>query len=83
MNTKSISQILRTEWFLIGVLLLLTAIEFGVTLTLTGALLLLCLLIIGLVKAGLIIQYFMHFGQLWKNITDIWWGILLTSEEEE
>ena len=41
------------------------------------------LFISGLLKAGLILQTFMHFGQLWENISNLWWGVVLTFEEKD
>jgi len=38
-------------------------------------------LVMGLLKAWLIIQYFMHFGQLWKHVSDAWYGMLIDDPE--
>jgi caa(3)-type oxidase subunit IV len=83
MSIQSIGQVLRIGWIVIIALLILTIIEFIVALALSGSLQLGVLVILALIKSALIVQYFMHFGQLWKFITNLWWGILIPSEEEE
>jgi len=40
-------------------------------------------LVVALVKAWLIIQYFMHFGQLWQHVSNAWDGMLYDSDEED
>ena len=46
------------------VLAVLTAVEYFVALNLDNAAVL--LFIIALIKAGLVVQYFMHFYRLWR-----------------
>jgi len=46
------------------VLAVLTAVEYFVVLNLDNAAVL--LFIIALIKAGLVVQYFMHFYRLWR-----------------
>jgi hypothetical protein len=46
-------------------------------------LLLVLLLVAALVKAWLIIQYFMHFGQLWPHIRSVWYGVLIDDGDED
>jgi|TARA_B100001105_G_C22351462_1_gene425901 caa(3)-type oxidase subunit IV len=77
------SQKEKTGFTVITALLVLTVIEFIIAVYTEGPLQLIALFIAGLIKAILIIQYFMHFKQLWKSIKDLWWGIILTIEEEE
>ncbi len=54
----------------IAVLGLLTALEFWVAVTVTTGLLGI-LSIIVLVKAALIVEYFMHYSQLWHRERDL------------
>ena len=80
---KTLQQTLKTGWVVIAVLGVMTAVEFAIALTLEGAALLSLLLVLGLAKAWLIIQYFMHFGQLWQHVTDAWSGMLYDSTDDE
>jgi cytochrome c oxidase subunit IV len=82
MSTKTISNFMRIGWFVITALMVLTAIEFIVAVILQGIILAVCLFVIGLIKGALIVQYFMHFGQIWEHIRDLWRGIIFTVEEE-
>lgn len=77
---KTLQQTLKTGRVVIAVLFVMTAVEFAIALTVDGAALLTLLLVIGLAKAWLIIQYFMHFGQLWGHIADAWHGMLSDDE---
>ena len=83
MSTQSIGQLLRVGWVVIIALFILTIIEFVAAIGLSGSLQLGVLLVLALIKGALIVQYFMHFGQLWKFITNLWWGILVPSEVEK
>lgn len=56
----------------IAVLALLTAIEFVVAVSWSGNGIAAILFAMGLVKAALIINYFMHFKQLWAHIAAVW-----------
>ncbi len=56
---------LRLGWIVIGILAVLTAVEFWVAIAINSALLYLAVL--ALAKAGLIVQYFMHVNQLWHK----------------
>ena len=80
---KTLQQTLKTGRVVIVVLGIMTVVEFAIALTLEGAALLTLLLVIGLAKAWLIIQYFMHFGQLWQHVSDAWYGMLNDDEEED
>ena len=67
---------------MIGVLTVMTAAEYIVAVVIDDTKLLFALLlIVVLLKAWLIIQYFMHFGQLWAHISDLWDGILSNDPE--
>ena len=63
---KKKAQKLRLGWIVIGALAVFTGIEYWVAVTLRSNLLLL-LSVIALIKAWLIVQYFMHVGQLWHG----------------
>ncbi|MDP7089185.1 MAG: cytochrome C oxidase subunit IV family protein [Dehalococcoidia bacterium] len=81
---QAISDSLKTGWIVIGVLAILTAVEFLVAVIFDNtAILFTLLLVMGLLKAWLIIQYFMHFGQLWKHVTDAWNGMLIEDPEAD
>ncbi len=80
---KTLQQILKTGWVVIGALGVMTAVEFAIALTVDDAALFALLLVIALAKAWLIIQYFMHFGQLWQHISDAWGGMLIGEEEDD
>ena len=54
----------RRGWIIFIVLLLLTAVEFVVGVTMNSIAL---LLVIALIKAALIVYYFMHIYRLWRE----------------
>jgi cytochrome c oxidase subunit IV len=83
MSTDSISKTLRTGWVVIALLFVLTLLEFAVAMTLYDAPLITGLSILAVAKSALIVQYFMHFGQLWNQITVIWNGITSTTSNED
>jgi heme/copper-type cytochrome/quinol oxidase subunit 4 len=83
MSNQSISSTLRTGWIVIALLAVFTIIEFIVAITTDGAVLIVLLTVIAVIKAGLIIQYFMHFGQLWVQLVDIWNGIMSATDGED
>ncbi len=81
---KTLQQTLKTGWVVIVILGVMTAIEFLIALTVDDDFALFTLLlVIALAKAWLIIQYFMHFGQLWAHMSDAWSGMLNDSPEDE
>ncbi|NQW20709.1 MAG: cytochrome C oxidase subunit IV family protein [Chloroflexi bacterium] len=81
---KSIQETLKTGWIVIGILAVMTVAEFIVAIAVDDkAILFALLLIAGLAKAWLIIQYFMHFGQLWEHISDAWFGMLSDDPEAD
>jgi cytochrome c oxidase subunit IV len=81
---KTLQQTLKTGWIVIGVLAVMTAAEYIVAVVVDDTTLLFALLLItALLKAWLIIQYFMHFGQLWAHISDLWDGILSNDPEAD
>lgn len=49
-----------------------TAVEFVAAVNMHGALLLAALSSIGVIKAALILNWFMHFGQLGTHIVKVW-----------
>jgi hypothetical protein len=66
---EAASQAKRSAAYRVGLMVLLglavlTAIEYGVGVALPSMVL---LLILGLFKAGLIVQYFMHVSRLWSE----------------
>lgn len=79
----SLQQTLKTGWVVIAVLAVMTAIEFMIAVAVEDTLLFVLLLVIGVAKAWLIIQYFMHFGQLWQHVTDAWYGMLYSDGADE
>ncbi len=79
---KTLQETLKTGWIVIGTLAVMTAVEFIVAVEVDDtAVLFALLLIVALAKAWLIIQYFMHFGQLWEHVTEVWDGILSNDAE--
>ena len=83
MANRTFSEILRIGWVVIAALMLLTIIEFVIAQASEGFLLIGGLGLVALIKAQLIVNYFMHFRQIWDHITDIWRGVRLVREEEE
>ena len=83
MANRTFPEILRIGWVVIAALMVLTIIEFVIALATEGALLIGALSLVALIKAQLIINYFMHFHQLWHHITDIWRGVRFVREKEE
>ncbi len=74
---RTLQQSLKLGWVVIGLLAIMTVAEFIVAISFEDTVMLFTLLlIVGLAKAWLIIQYFMHFGQLWGHIADVWRGTL-------
>lgn len=80
---KTLQQTLKTGWVVIAILGVMTAIEFVIAVATEDALLITLLLVIALAKSWLIIQYFMHFGQLWQHVSDAWYGMLSDNDEED
>lgn len=63
MKHTSAGALFRQGWFVFAGLGVLTLVEYGVATSIAGALPYLA--VIALVKAWLVIQYFMHVAQLW------------------
>jgi len=81
---RTLQETLKIGWVVIGVLFVMTIAEFIVAIVIDDtSLLFTLLLIVALAKAWQIIQYFMHFGQLWGHITDVWNGILRDNPEAD
>lgn len=80
---KTLQQTLKTGWVVIAILGVMTAVEFAIAMTFSDAALLALLLLIGLAKAWLIIQYFMHFGQLWQHVSNAWYGMLNDDDDDD
>lgn len=57
---------LRLGWIVIGGLVVLTAVEYWVAISIHSSPLP-YLAVIALIKAWLIVQYFMHVAQLWRK----------------
>ncbi len=83
MSTNNLSKNLQKGWVVILALFILTMFEFAAAVFLEGKIQILGLFFSGLLKAIIILQSFMHIGQLSKNISNLWWGIVLTFEDEE
>ena len=64
MNAKK-AEVYRLGLITIAVLFVLTVIEFWIGVNMTSPLIL--LFIIGLLKAGIIVQNFMHIYRLWNE----------------
>jgi cytochrome c oxidase subunit IV len=81
---RTLPETLKIGWVVIGVLAVMTIVEYIVAVVIDDTTLLFALLlIVALAKAWLIIQYFMHFGQLWGHIAEVWDGILSDDKEAE
>lgn len=81
---KTIQESMKIGWVVIGALAVMTIAEFIVAVAIDNKeLLFTLLLVVGLVKAWLIIQYFMHFGQLWEHVSDAWYGMLSDDPEAD
>ncbi len=67
----------------IVVLAVFTVIEFIIAIAIDGGNLLATLLgVVAVIKAVLIIQYFMHFHQLWESIREVWDAVVYGEEAE-
>ncbi|MDG0866798.1 cytochrome C oxidase subunit IV family protein [Candidatus Lucifugimonas marina] len=81
---KTIQESLKVGWVVIGVLAIMTLAEFIVAVAVENkTMLFTLLLIVGLLKAWLIIQYFMHFGQLWEHVSEAWYGMISDDPEAD
>ena len=81
---KTLQETLKTGWIVIGALAVMTGVEFVVAVAIDDTTILFTLLLVtALVKAWLIIQYFMHFGQLWGHISELWDGIISDDPEAD
>lgn len=65
MNDEKKAAAYRVGVITLIILAVLTAVEFWVSTSFTGAIV--ALLIIALVKAALIVQNFMHISRLWRE----------------
>ena len=83
MANRTFPEILRIGWVVITALMVLTAIEFVVAIASEGILLVCALSLVAVIKGQLIVNYFMHFRQLWNHIADVWRGVRFVREEEE
>ena len=67
----------------IGALAVLTVLEFIVAVAMDGGNWLATILgVVAAIKAALIIQYFMHFHQMWDWVSETW-GAIITGEDSE
>lgn len=76
MAAETKSKALMRGNYVIVVLAVLTAIEFAIAVAMTGNLSATLLGIVALIKAALIIDYFMHFKQLWTFVAEVWYEML-------
>ena len=67
MEAGGLQSALHRGLVVIAVLAVLTAVEFAVPTALERAPALPILVFLALVKAGLIVHYFMHLAQLWRR----------------
>ena len=67
MEAGGLQSALHRGLVVIAVLAVLTAVEFMVPIALERAPALPILVFLALVKAGLIVHYFMHLAQLWRR----------------
>lgn len=75
---------MKIGWVVIGALAVMTLAEFIVAVAIENkTLLFTLLLVVGLVKAWLIIQYFMNFGQLWEHVSEAWYGMISDDPEAD
>jgi hypothetical protein len=73
----------RTGRFVIAALAMLTVLEYLVGVLATGNIQLAGLAAAAVVKAALIIDYFMHFHQLWSHIQRVWIAAVYGDGDEE
>ncbi len=64
-STSGMTRALRTGWIVFLALAVLTAVEFLVAITVTTNLP--AVLVMALMKAGLIMYYFMHLLRVWRG----------------
>ncbi len=64
-SISGMARALRTGWIVFLGLAVLTAVEFAVAVTVTTNLP--AVLVMALMKAGLIIYYFMHLLRIWRG----------------
>jgi heme/copper-type cytochrome/quinol oxidase subunit 4 len=63
----------RRGLIVIGILAVLTLIEYIIAVAMDGGNVLAALLgVVALIKGVVILQYFMHFHQLWDAIMEVW-----------
>ena len=80
---RTLQETLKIGWIVISLLGILTAIEFAIAIVIDDTPWLFTLLLVAaLAKAWLIIQYFMHFGQLWQHVSEAWYGMLGDDEDD-
>ena len=80
---KTLQQTLKIGKVVIAILGIMTAVEFAIAVTMDGGALIALLLVIALAKAWLIVQYFMHFGQLWQHVSNAWYGMLNDDDDDD
>ena len=69
-------------YYVIIVLAVFTAIEFVIAVGMSGNFAATLLGLVALIKAALIIDYFMHFKQLWEHIADFWYEMVDADPED-
>lgn len=70
-------------YYVIIVLAVFTAVEYVIAVAMEGNFAATLLGIVALIKAALIIDYFMHFKQLWVHIVDVWYEMLDADPDDE
>jgi cytochrome c oxidase subunit IV len=80
---QTASEALRRGDVVLAALAVFTAIEFAAAVAVEGNPLLAALAAVGLVKAALIVNYFMHFHQLWEHTARVWNAFLFPDTEHD
>lgn len=77
------TRALRRGDVVLASLAVFTAVEFISAVTMEGAPLLTALSVFVLIKAALILNYFMHFRQLWEHAALVWKSFWLDTSSDE
>ena len=77
------ARALRRGDVVLAALAVFTAVEFISAMTMEGVPLLTALSVFALIKAALILNYFMHFHQLWEHAALVWNSFWLDTSGDE
>lgn len=77
------ARALRRGDLVLAALAVFTAVEFTAAMTMEGVPLLTALSVFALIKAALILNYFMHFRQLWEHAALVWNSFWLDPSGDE